>query len=456
MKLWTHQQTAKDFCADKPGAMLAMDMGTGKTSVALSIVADLEAGSTALVLCPKAVIGVWQAEVEKFFKDKIRVIALDRSTGLTAAKKAKHLRSQLEYLPGVTLVVVNYETARQPALRKLINGRTWELGILDESHKIKAPGGATSRMCATLREKCLKRICLTGTPTPHSPLDWYAQMRYLDTRALGTTFTRFRSDYAIMGGYEGRQVVSFKNLDQLAERLAPYAFQVKSDDVLDLPTFTHTTIPVELGTAARNAYGSLEHDFVAMVGDGVVTAKNALSKLLRLQQCTGGFLPVEGQEFAERLGSEKADALRDLLEGMGKEPVVVFCRFLNDLSEVKRVSDAYCELSGRANELKEWKESGGVLGVHIQAGGAGVDLTKAKYAVYYSLGFSLGEYEQSLKRVHRPGQTRPVSYYHLIATGTVDEKLYNALSKRREVVAEVLDSMERRTHAEDTHTVRSR
>jgi SNF2 family DNA or RNA helicase len=82
-----------------------------------------------------------------------------------------------------------------------------------------------------------------------------------------------------------------------------------------------------------------------------------------------------------------------------------------------------------------------VLGVQIQSGGVGVDLTRTRYCIYYGVGYSLGDYQQSLARVHRPGQTRPVVYNHLVATGTVDEGVYAALDSKRDAVEAVIERM---------------
>jgi SNF2 family DNA or RNA helicase len=94
------------------------------------------------------------------------------------------------------------------------------------------------------------------------------------------------------------------------------------------------------------------------------------------------------------------------------------------------------------DELKQWQAGEApVLAVQIDSGGVGVDLTRARYSVYYSLGFSLGSYEQSLARIHRPGQTRPVEYIHLLAQDTVDEQVMVALARRADVVNSVLQQM---------------
>jgi SNF2 family DNA or RNA helicase len=68
----------------------------------------------------------------------------------------------------------------------------------------------------------------------------------------------------------------------------------------------------------------------------------------------------------------------------------------------------------------------------------GIDLTRAAYVVLYSVGYSLSNYDQFLKRTHRPGQTRPVRYYHMVCEGTVDRTIYKALGKRRDLIESVL------------------
>ena len=97
------------------------------------------------------------------------------------------------------------------------------------------------------------------------------------------------------------------------------------------------------------------------------------------------------------------------------------------------------ELSGRIKQNFEFQDGeGDILAVQIQAGGVGIDLTRTRYCIYYSLGFNLGEYQQSLARVHRPGQEHPVTYIHLLATGTVDQQVHNALQRRENVIEAVL------------------
>jgi SNF2 family DNA or RNA helicase len=145
-----------------------------------------------------------------------------------------------------------------------------------------------------------------------------------------------------------------------------------------------------------------------------------------------------------RIDSSKQKLLADTLEDIGAdEPVVVFCRFTADLLAVHEACGEMgltsMELSGKRSELKSWQEGGAqVLAVQIDAGSEGVDFTRARYSIFYSVGYSLGKYDQARKRTHRPGQVKPVTHIHLIARATVDVKIMRALERRADIVNAIL------------------
>jgi len=127
----------------------------------------------------------------------------------------------------------------------------------------------------------------------------------------------------------------------------------------------------------------------------------------------------------------------------------VFCRYQPDLQAVADTCHQqglrYAELSGQRKELAAWQAGDAdVIGVQLQAGGLGVDMTRARYCIYYSNSYSLGDYLQTRARVHRPGQKRPVTYVHLLAQGTVDEIILKALEERQDVVEAVIDALRRK------------
>lgn len=426
------------------GALLDAWMGTGKTRLALELAGRVGARRT-LVVAPLAVVSVWPAQAA-LYAPTLRVLALDR---LTVGRRAEALARALAD-PSPLLVAVNYDAVWRPPLKDMILKVPWDLLIPDEAHRMKSPGGVTSRFLAGLAKQCRRRLGLTGTPMPHSPLDIYGVMRTLDPSVFGWSFVQFRSKYAVLGGFNGKIVRGFQNLDELRARLATRTVSIPRD-VLTLPPALHHRIPVTLSPKARKAYDDLERDLIVEIEEGTVTVANAMVSLLRLAQLTGGCLPVDERDGPPvRLDESKMDALETLLDGLpADEPVVVFCRFVADLDAVHAVCRALdrksLELSGRRKELAEWQAGAApVLAVQIQAGGLGVDATRACYCIWYSASYSLGDHDQANARLHRPGQTRAVHYYHLVATGTVDESVYASLQRKGKVVEDVLGALRAR------------
>jgi len=444
---WAHQAEAYAACLGRVASLLGLEMGCGKSKVAIDVVVN-EGWSRILIQCPKSVLGVWKREIARHWPQSevdAEVYILDRHT---SKEKADELRAFLSFCQAtVKIVVVNYDTAWREPLAKAILAAGFDCAILDESHRIKSPGGKASRFAQALGKVVRRRLCLTGTPMPHSPLDLYGQFRFLDPGVFGTSFTRFRAKYAITNPQFPSQVRKWINQDDLQAKFHSVAHVCKAADVLDLPPQTHETRTVALSPKSARVYRELEKDFVSLVESGAVVVGNALTKLLRLQQVTSGFVAGRDDleaDFVQELGDEKEGLLSDLLEDIS-QPAVVFCRFQRDLDAVKRAADRlgrrFGELSGRRRDLTDHAEmlpDVDLMAVQIQAGGVGIDLTRASYGIYFSLGFSLGDYLQSLARLHRPGQERPVFFYHLVAEGTVDELVYKALEKRTEVVESVI------------------
>ena len=229
-------------------------------------------------------------------------------------------------------------------------------------------------------------------------------------------------------------------------------FEVTSD-ALDLPPISIIDVPVTLGKEMKT-YVQMARHFIAEVANGTVSASNALVQMLRLQQIAGGCVPTDDDQDTNPftmdrrgtvVGTAKRDALSDMLEGMpNDEPKVIFCRFKHDLAVVrdlcKGVGSKYGEISGRGNDYQKWLDGEvDVLGVQMQSGSEGINLTRAKVCIWYSLGFSRGMYDQALARLHRPGQDDHVFVYRLIAKDTVDEKVAKALAKRKETIDKVMD-----------------
>ena len=222
--------------------------------------------------------------------------------------------------------------------------------------------------------------------------------------------------------------------------------RVRNDHaVLDLPPAHHVERPVALNSEAMSFYRDFEDRSVAMLDDGELTAANAMVKLIRLQQITGGVIE-DDDGIRHVVDTSKRDDLRELLSSLPPgEPVTVFALFREDLSAIHEACAqadpprSSMELSGERKELVEWQKGGAdVLAVQIQSGGTGIDLTRARYCVFYSVGFNDGDYQQATCRNHRPGQDKPVTFFHIVAKDTVDPVVYLSNQKKRSVSAEVL------------------
>jgi SNF2 family DNA or RNA helicase len=249
----------------------------------------------------------------------------------------------------------------------------------------------------------------------------------------------------------------WKSLDELAQKMDRIMMRVDRS-VLTLPDATECDRFFDLDDDERRVYSDLQSSMVADVDQGRITVSNALSRLLRLQQVTCGHCAVEVEEGEEKevraLGSSREQALKEALEDLRDQdgmipPVAVFCRFRWDLDAIKRVATELTgvpalEVSGRVKELAAWQDGGSpVLAVQIQSGGVGIDLTRAHYAIYYSIGFSLSDLDQAKARTHRPGQTHPVTHIYLIATSTIDDRIRECIDSKRDIVESIMEGMKK-------------
>lgn len=450
---WQNQQEAMDFALLHPHVMLDLDMGCGKTRVAIDTTMAREDAHNVLVVCPKAVISVWRENLWKF-ADVMKWECWDNQKGTIAQKTEAiaYFMGQQTFDPEIKkFVVVNYDIVWRKPLGDTILRAGFDTVILDESHRAKAAGSKVSKYLAMLGKRVRYRMCLSGTPMANSPLDVYGQYRFLDPSIFGTNHQLFLQEYAIMGGPEHNFVVGYKNQQKLRNKFQSIAYTCRMADIADRlklpPVLPPTTRVVDLPAKDMKTCKTLSKEFIAECGSGAVVVNNVLSKMLRLQQIASGFCvtrenPFEpGQE--EELNTAKEDALTDMLTDISPEAsVVVFCVFTHDLDAVTRSATkakrSTFEVSGRGNSLTEWKaQPGGVLAVQIQAGAEGIDMTNAHHAIYYSLPYSLALYNQSKARLYRPGQQNPVSFCHLIARGTIDEGMYRSLDRKQDIVESI-------------------
>lgn len=458
---WLHQRQAFWFAKEMPAVMLDAAMGTGKSKIITDLIVNSGAAAS-LVVCPERVIGVWPKQFLIHGGVEVHVVDPRRQNRngewtLVPIKDRVALYDQSLHecrcgLPHV--VLTNYAASAHEPFKSWSIKQRWDYVVYDEAHRLKSAQGVWSKWALKMVRVSERRLAGTGTLMPQGPLDVFGQVRALDPGIFGTSETVFRRRYAILGGYENREIKGYQNEDELADRVASITYRVGAE-VLDLPAeVPDVTLTTRLEPSAMRIYREVEEEMYAEVLADVasgatvldaISAPNVLVKLLRLQQITGGAVKLDSGETLE-ISTAKEKLLADDLEDLpDREPVVVFARFRHDLDVVERVAAnlgrPYAELSGRRSDALAGDATladGVVLaGVQLQAGGTGVDFTRACYGIYYSLGYSLGDYLQSRARLSRPGQKRAVRFRHLIVEGTIDEEVYAALEARQSVTERI-------------------
>lgn len=445
-KPYAHQRQALRFLWSNHGGGLLMEPGTGKTKVAIDYCSALEQAShklrRILVVAPLGVLGVWEDELKKHFLGDYRVLRLPK-TSRQKTKVMKEFFCSPETCPAFLLI--NYESCwRMDAI--LLNWSP-QIVIADESHQIKHHGARKSKSLHKFAKLSPepRRLILTGTPVTNSPLDIFSQWKFLNPHRFGTKWSDFRFYYARYGGYGGHEILGYENLDQLAARVKEDSFAITKAECLDLPPATDSIIRIAMEDKTAAAYDDMSHDLVAFIEGATepVTAAIVLTKLLRLSQITGGFAKTDDGECVE-VGSEKQEALSDLLDSLDDRPVVIFCRFLWEIERCAQIAHdlgrSVGRITGRVDptwrdhEVKSFRK--GLLDTlicQIATGGLGIDLSAAQYAIFYSLDYSSDHYIQARDRLHRIGQQNKVTYYHLVMKGTIDRHILTALKNHKKV-----------------------
>lgn len=447
--LWDHQRRAIEFGLRLPGFGLFAGMATGKSRVVVDLAIRRDVRRV-FIACPLAVIPSWVDQFARYAPGAFHVVPL-RGTVKERAETVRQTRSDKP-----TVFVTNYEATWREPFQSVMRKWAPEMVVADEAHALKTPSSKTSKTFAWYERHAKWRVGVTGTPTAERPLDLYALYRFLDVRCFGTQLDAFKAEYVIEQPTPyGLVVTGYKNLDQMTARMGRISFRVESD-VLDLPPVVEVVRDVTMDPESWRVYKEMRKEMIAdlsSLGEMPVVAPTILSRRLRLQQITSGFVDNTDKKRV-RLNHAKRDALINVLEEVGAgERVTVFAVFTEDLDSIKAAAELagrrYGELSGRANDLDGhlYPESCDVLGVQIKNGAAGIDLSRSSVAVYWNH-MSLSLYEQSVFRLRRPDQkAESIRLIHLAVPGSIDATAIAALRKKREINQEVWTQFQ--LHGED-------
>ena len=453
---FAHQYNAFDFACKKfglypsdshsQGVALLMEMGCGKTLTSIGIAGALyQFGKVnrILVVAPLSILGVWEQEFAEF-ADYPYTLTVLKGASSDKARMLQSIESR-----GLQIVVVNYESAWR--IEKDLLRFDADLIIADEAHKIKEARTAQSKAMHHFGDKARYKLLLTGTVITNRELDVFSQYRYLNRRVFGDSFYAFRNRYFDMVGY-GNHIPRFRNymLDDFLQRMHSVAFRVTKNECLDLPDITEEVRSVELEAKAKKIYTELEKESYTELEGADVSAVNVLTKLLRLSQVTGGHL-TDDEGDTSAVSTAKLDALSDILDtAMAEEKkIVVMARFVPELNDIQALLEkkgiGYAVVRGgvknRDEEIRRFQEDSDcrVFVGQIAAAGLGITLTAASTMVFYSLDYSMSNFEQAKARIHRVSQTENCLYIYLVAKGTVDTKVLRALRHKVDLAKTLVD-----------------
>jgi SNF2 family DNA or RNA helicase len=337
-----------------------MDMGTGKTKVSLDLLGALyldQKVDRLLVVTKFSTRKNWEREVGIHLPFEADVMVLDTTKPKvfekwnTAGDRFKILIVGTESLAAGS--AVNYADA-------FLMVSTRAAMVVDEAHMIKNHSAVRSKACVSLGRKAEYRFIMTGTPVANGPMDVFMQFEFLDPNIIGIgDFYSFRNRYAVMGGYEGKEIVGYQNLDELIELISPFIFQVRKSEVLtELPPKVFAVREVQMTDEQKRLYRQISKEDKAVSGDRGVTVKSVLERMLRLQEICGGIIAYERNpdlynpdkyEHCRIPGKNpKVEELKAIMEET-EGAVIIWCRFLE---EIAMVSEALRETYGRRSVVE--------------------------------------------------------------------------------------------------------
>lgn len=431
------------------------EMGTGKTLTSIATMGaayQMGAIESVLVVAPTSVCPVWPKDLAEYadFRYRVGVLLGDKD------KRLRELEAVRSYpLKGLKIAVINYESTWRDGIFDALMDWKPDMIIADESQRIKTHNAQQSKAMHQLGDVAKYKLILSGTPVQNNAIDIYSQYRFLDPTVFGTNYFAFRGRYAIMGGFNQRQIIGYRDLDTLIKKEFSIAYRVTKEEALDLPEQTFITRNIPLQGKAKKLYDTIKRDsFAELESGGKITAPTVLTKLLRLQQFTGGFIQPDEGVKPEWVFDGKLLALEDILDdyviGEGKK-LVVFCRFRPEIDMIQKLFEKkkirYASIYGdikledRGNIVKDFqtKPEIKVFLAQIDTAGLGITLTAADTCVYYSKNFNYAAYSQSLARIHRIGQKNTCTYIDLSVEGTIDELISKALSRKEDLAKTIVD-----------------
>lgn len=424
----------------KPALALFLDMGMGKTAITLTAIDELVneefAVSRVLVIAPKRVAeSTWTDEAVKWeHLQDLRVVSLLGS--VNEREVALKERADIYVINRENIVwLVNRFGVRWP----------FDMVVIDESSSFKNHQSKRFKALRSVRPLVRRLVELTGTPSPNGLMDLWSQLYLLDRgERLGKTIGEYRRNYFTPGYGSGFVTYVWNPLPNaqkdIEEKISDICVSMKSADYLELPPLIYNTVKVKLGDAMET-YKRLEKDFILQIGDADIVASSAAALSGKLLQLANGACYNEDGTVTE-VHDAKLEALKEVSALNEHKPLLVFYWFKHDLERLRKAFPKARTLDNKKS-IEQWNAGKiPMLLVHPASAGHGLNLQYGgNIVVWFGLSWSLELYQQANKRLHRNGQKHTVVIHHLVAEGTIDEQVMEALSKKKVTQDDILEAV---------------
>lgn len=309
-------------------------------------------------------------------------------------------------------------------------------------HNCKNPTSQQSKGLMKLHTDC--KIAMTGTPLMNTPLDLYVIFKWLGYEKH--SFYQFRNHICVMGGFGGYEVVGYKNLNELQDRLNEIMLRRRKEDVLDLPEKTYVDEYVDMTPKQKLIYDEVTAS-IKMNIDQIAIAPNPLAELIRMRQATGytGILSSAVQESAKL---DRMEEIVDDARSNGRK-VVIFSNWTQMTDAIfDRLKSKYVlsVITGdikddlRQSHVKEFQEgqSEVIIGT-IGAMGTGLNLYKGTVEIFLDHPWTRAAYDQAVDRCHRIGQNQNITIYNIMCRNTIDERIWNLVNEKGALSDAIID-----------------
>lgn len=448
LKLHQYQQNAIRFAIRNPASFMMIDIGLGKTAIALHTIEKM--GIPALVIAPLRVCySTWPAEIKKWNLNLSYTILHGRNKNKNLALKKD-------------VYILNYEGLKwffnaccqhKFKMRKMFM-------IWDESSFVKSP--------STQRFKTFKRMvpmfsryrmCLSATPSPNGLHELWSQYFLLDHgKRLESSFYTFRSRYFSYTGPPVYKTTIYPGASELIhEKIEDITYRLDAHDYLRMPPITYNAIRVELTAKLRKEYDSLERDFLLEFDHDISSATSAAGLSMKLRQFIQGGLYTDGGNGRYMpIHKLKLNALKEMMEANPGQPILCPIQFRFELDMIqKEFKQKLPIIAGGVNAktssqyVDRWNAGKlPLLLCHPQSIGHGMNMqTGGHIVLWFGLTWSLEQYQQLNGRLHRQGQKRGVVINHIIMEDTIDVLLLKVLSQKESTQADLLNALKKYTQA---------